>query len=87
MFRVVTPVHLAVRVEVDLLLKLLQGVLRAVGQRMQAVVDGIGWERVAHHRRRGEGVVGRETVQWVGKHREGVGVVESAWCRRGDNKR
>jgi hypothetical protein len=56
-------------VDVPLLLKLLEGVLGAVGQGVQAGAVEVPRGRVVgQHVARGEGVVGREAVQRVGEH-------------------
>jgi hypothetical protein len=64
--------ELGVLVGVDLLLELLEGVLGAVGQGVEAgAVQVAGGRVVGQHVAGGEGVVGREAVQRVGQHLEG----------------
>jgi hypothetical protein len=68
---IMAPMNLSILVDVNVLLKLLQGVLRAVSKSMQTSMHVIGWDAIAHHARRGQGIVGRETMKWVGEHFEG----------------
>jgi hypothetical protein len=61
--------ELGVLVDVHLLLKLLEGVLGAVGQSVEAgAVEVARGVVVGEHVGRGKGVVGREAVQRVGQH-------------------
>jgi hypothetical protein len=71
MLIIVASVHLAILVHIDVLLKLLEGVLRSVGQGMEALMHVIrGQVPVGHHAIRRQGIVRREAVEGIGEHHE-----------------
>jgi hypothetical protein len=66
-------VYLSILMNINVLLELLEGVLRPVGKCMQTRMHVIGGQMptgVAVARR--QGIVRRETVQWIRKHHEGL---------------
>lgn len=67
-FVVVISVNLGVLVNIDLMLELLEGVLRAVCECVQARVHVIRRNMLREHAAGGQGVVRRKPVKRVGKH-------------------
>lgn len=71
MLIIMTSVNLATLMNIDVLLELLERVLRSVGQGVEAGVHVIrGQVPVGHHTVRGQGIVCREAVEGIRKHLE-----------------
>jgi hypothetical protein len=71
MLIIVAPVNLAILMNINVLLKLLERVLRSVGQGVEARMHVIrGQVSVGHHAVRRQGIVCREAVEGIGKHHE-----------------
>lgn len=71
---------LRILVDIDVLLKLLQRVLRTMCERIQTRVHVMGRDvPVGEHVVRRQGIVSRETVKWIGKHLETLVEVDSKW--------
>jgi hypothetical protein len=73
MLIIVAAVNLAILMNINVLLKLLERVLRSVGQSVEAAVHVIRRQvPVRHHAVRGQGIVCREAVEGIRKHLEGL---------------
>lgn len=71
MLIIMASVNLAILMNIDVVLKLLEGVLRSVGQGMEARMHVIrGQMPIRHHAIRWQGIVGREPVKGIRKHHE-----------------
>lgn len=71
MLIIVASVNVAILMNVDVLLKLLERVLRSVGQSVEARMHVIRRQvAVGHHAVRGQGIVCREAVEGIRKHHE-----------------
>jgi hypothetical protein len=71
MLIIVASVDLAILMNINMLLKLLECVLRSVGQRVKARMHVIRRQvPVGHHAVRGQGIVSRIAVERIGKHLE-----------------
>jgi hypothetical protein len=71
MLIIVASVNLTILMNIDMLLKLLERVLRSVGQGVEAGMHVIrGQVSVRHHAVRGQGIVCREAVEGIRKHHE-----------------
>jgi len=71
MLVIVASVNLAILMHINVLLKLLECVLRAIGQGVEARVHVIRRQvPVGHHAIRGQGIVCREAVERIRKHLE-----------------
>jgi hypothetical protein len=69
MLIIVAAVNLAILMNIDVLLQLLECVLRAVSQGVEAGVHVIRRQvPVGHHAIRGQGIVCREAVEGIRKH-------------------
>jgi hypothetical protein len=71
MLIIMVPVNLTILMNIDVLLKLLEGVLRSVGQSMEARMHMTrGQMPIRHHAIRWQGIIGREPVKGIRKHHE-----------------
>ncbi len=71
MLIIMASVNLTILMNIDVLLELLEGVLRSVGQGMEARMHVVrGQMPIRHHAIRGQGIVCREPVKGVRKHLE-----------------
>jgi hypothetical protein len=69
MLLIVASVNLAILMNIDVLLELLERVLRSVGQSVEAGMHVIRRQvPVGHHAVRGQGIVCREAVEGIRKH-------------------
>ena len=73
MFRVVVSMDLPVLVDIDVMLKLLERVLRSMCERVQAGMHVTRGKVTREHAAGRQRIVGRESVKRVGKHGGGLG--------------